>query len=540
MSSFTLFKNADVITMDPSMPPQTDAFLVYGDRFAAVGPLAEIKNNIPGQVKTIDMDGNTVIPGLIETHNHLSYYALTLLMVDCSPFCNRSLEDILYRIKERASASPSGEWVVGWGYDDTLFVGARHLNRLDLDRVSSHNPALIMHASGHLAYANSLALNMAEVTRETQQPAGGRIEKDDKGDPTGLLLEPAAIMLVAELLPKPGASDIKAVLPKALALYNQAGITSVHDGAVGMVGQGAPTYKAYRQLEAEGLLTLRVYLTSMHDFYDNLLNTGLGRGFGSDLLRIGAVKMFQDGSIQGLTAALTNGYHCRRTFYGDLIMPQQELEALVRLYHGKGQQIAVHANGDAAIESVIAAFEKAQKENPHKDLRHMIIHCQMASDDQIERMKILGLIPSYFPNHVYYWGDRHKSLFLGPQRAARINPLASSVKAGLRFTLHADTPVTPIAPLHSIHCAVNRTTRSGNVLGPQECIGPYDALKAFTVDAAFCSFEEDRKGIIRPGMLADFAVLSDNILSMDSLKIKEVQVLQTVVGGKVVYNQTAR
>lgn len=538
MNAFKLFVNADAITMDPKFP-QADAFLTWEDKFVAVGPLEKIKDAISIPVETIDLEGKTVIPGFIETHNHLSYYALTLFMVDCSPYNNQSMVDVLAKIEERASSSTPGEWVVGWGYDDTLFADARHLTRSDLDSVSPANPVLIMHASGHLSYANSLSLKMAGITGDTPQPVGGTIEKDEKGDPTGLLMEPAAQMMVAELLPTPGVSEFKEILPEALARYNQAGITSVHDGAVGMIGQGIPVYSAYRELETEGLLSLRVYLTTMYDFYDNLLNAGMGRGFGSDFLRIGAVKMFQDGSIQGLTAALTEGYHCRNDWEGDLIMPQEEINDLVSRYHEKGLQIAVHANGDAAIESVIIAFEKAQEKNPQTDLRHMIIHCQMASDDQITRMKTLELIPSYFPNHVYYWGDRHESLFIGPQRAARIDPLSSSVKAGLRFTLHADTPVTPIAPLHSIHCAVNRMTRSGNVLGSHERISPYDALKAFTVDAAYCSFEEDRKGSIRPGMLADFTVLSDNILTMDSLKIKDVQVLKTVVGGKVVYDQRA-
>jgi predicted amidohydrolase YtcJ len=533
MKAFKLFMNADVITMDPKFP-HADAFLVYRDQFVAVGSLEKIKDTFPTPVETIDLEGKTVIPGFIETHNHLSYYALTLFMVDCSPYNNQSMVEVLAKIEERASSSAPGEWVVGWGYDDTLFADARHLTRSDLDSVSPANPALIMHASGHLSYANSLSLKMAGITGDTPQPAGGTIEKDENGDPTGLLMEPAAQLMVAELLPKPGISEFKAILPDAFARYNQAGITSVHDGAVGMIGQGIPVYSAYRELENEGLLTLRVYLTTMYDFYDNLLNAGMGRGYGSDFLRIGAVKMFQDGSIQGLTAALTEGYHCRSDWCGDFIMPQEEINDLVAHYHEKGLQIAVHANGDAAIESVIIAFENAQAKNPQTDLRHMIIHCQMATDDHIARMKALEIIPSYFPNHVYYWGDRHESLFIGPDRASRIDPVGSSLTAGLRFTLHADTPVTPIAPLHSIHCAVNRLTRSGSILGPDECVSPYDALKAFTVDAAYCSFEEDQKGTISPGKLADFVVLSDNILKVDSQKIKDLLVMKTFVGGKVV------
>jgi predicted amidohydrolase YtcJ len=531
-----LYKNADVITMDPKMP-EADAFLVFNDRFVSVGRLEAIGAQCPVPEETIDLAGKTVIPGFIETHNHLSYFALSLFMVDCSPFDNQSMQAVLSKIEAKAAASPPGDWVVGWGYDDTLFEGSRHLNKTDLDAASPAHPVLIMHASGHLSYANSRALEMAGVRRETPQPAGGTIEKDANGDPTGLLMEPAAQVLVAGLLPNPDATEFKAILPEAVARFNREGVTSAHDGAVGMIGQGVATYCAYGQLEAERRLNARVYLTTMHDFYENLLKAGLGRGFGSTYLRVGAVKMFQDGSIQGLTAAVNEGYSCRRDFRGALIMPQEEMNALVRRYQEKGLQIAVHANGDAAIESVLIAFEAAHKASPRADLRHMIIHCQMATEDHIARMKALGVVPSYFPNHVYYWGDRHEALFLGPERAARIDPLGSSVKAGLRFALHADTPVTPVAPLHSIHCAVNRLTRNGKVLGPQERISPYDALKAYTVDAAYCSFEEDLKGAISPGKLADFVVLSDNIFHVDSRKIKDVQVLKTFVGGRAVWEK---
>jgi predicted amidohydrolase YtcJ len=232
---------------------------------------------------------------------------------------------------------------------------------------------------------------------------------------------------------------------------------------------------------------------------------------------------------------LLQDYHNRPGFRIQFIRPQEELDELVAKYQRLGLQMNIHANGDAAIESVISAFEKAQAACPRPDLRHMIIHCQMATEDHIARMKDLEIIPSYFPNHVYYWGDRHEHLFIGPERAARINPIGSSSRAGLRFTLHADTPVTPVSPLHSIHCAVNRVTRQGKVLGPDQRITPYEALEAYTTNAAYCSFEENSKGSLRPGLLADFIVLSDNPLTVDPMKIKDIAVLETRVGGDCVH-----
>ena len=529
-----LYTNADVVTMDENRPG-ADAFLVVGDRFHTVGTEKEVRAAAPRDVEVVDLLGRTVIPGLIETHNHLSYFSLTLLMADCSPFSNHSVDEVKSRLKEAAAGMGPDDWLVGWGYDDTLVEGARHLNRRDLDEAAPDRPALIMHASGHLSYTNSVGLALGGITRDTPQPAGGSFDVDEKGDPTGVLREPGAQMMVASHLPTPESSVFVETIPAAMAVYNREGITSVHDGAVGMVGQGVATYQAYQQLAAEDRMTFRVYMTTMHDFYDHLLAAGVRRGFGSDLLRVGSVKMFQDGSIQGLTAALLDGYHCQPDFRGHLIMPQEEMDELVARFHGQGLQIACHANGDGAIESVITAFERAQAGHPQPELRHMIIHCQMATDDHIARMRDLGLIPSYFPNHVFYWGDRHESLFIGPERAARIDPLGSSVRAGLRFTLHADTPVTPISPLHSIHCAVNRITRNGKLLGPDERISPYQALKAFTVDAAFSSFEEDAKGAIKPGLLADFTVLDKNPLTVDPLTIKDIAVSATYVGNRAVY-----
>jgi predicted amidohydrolase YtcJ len=197
--------------------------------------------------------------------------------------------------------------------------------------------------------------------------------------------------------------------------------------------------------------------------------------------------------------------------------------------------MAVHANGDRAIASALQAFERAERLHPRKDSRHLLIHCQLATRDQIRRMRELGVIPSYFVNHVYYWGDRHVSLFLGPERAARIDPLGTSVEEGLIFTLHSDLPVTPVDPLFSMDCAVNRRTREGRVLGPEERISAREALKAYTVHGAYSTFEEHCKGSIQLGKLADFAVLSENPLRAPPERIKEIKVLRTVLGGRTVY-----
>jgi predicted amidohydrolase YtcJ len=529
-----VYTNGQVLTMNP-LQPRVSVFGILHDRFFGVGSEKLLKNIPTEMVEHIDLGGRTVIPGFIESHNHLSMYATTLVQVDCRAEMNRDINELKKKIRVKADQTAPGQWVLGFGYDDTLISDRRHLNRSDLDEAVPHHPVLIMHVSAHLAYANSQALAIAGVGPETPQPEGGHIDLDKVGRPSGLLLEPAAIDLVKKHVPKLNTNQYRELLQKAIPYYHRHGITSTHDGAVGYTNDAAEIIQAYRQLEAAGALDLRVYLSVMYSCYDLLASMGLGSGFGSDYLKIGSVKMFQDGSIQALTAALSEDYLNRPGHRGACIHSQEILNNLVEKYHRSGLQIAIHANGDRAIDSVLQALERAQDLAPRDNCRHMLIHAQMASLDHIRQMKALQVIPSYFVNHVYYWGDRHLNLFLGPRRAAAIDPLGTSLREGLPFTLHSDLPVTPVDPLASIHNAVNRVTREGQVLGPEERIPVLEAFRAYTTQAAVCSFEENLKGSIVDGRLADFTMLSDNPLSILPEKIKDLEILGTFVGGKKVY-----
>jgi len=530
----TLFFNGNIITMNPDMPKAT-AFAVSNGRFSVVGTDSQVQSLFGSGIPKVDLKGKTVLPGFIESHNHISIYAANQLQADCTPGANNSIENIKKRIQSMAEETPDGQWIRGWGYDDTLIGDKRHLTCIDLDEASSKHPILIAHVSGHLAYVNSMALKIADVGPDTPQPEGGTIHKDSHGNPTGLLMEPSAMNLITRYTRAYTKSQLKKVLLDAMEHYNRFGITSTHDAALGYQGSCREECRAYRELETEGCLSLRVYMTIMEHEYNAICEHGLGTGFGSEFLKIGSVKMFQDGSIQAMTGALSKDYHNKKGFRGELIHPQETLEQLVVKFHNQDLQIAVHANGDRAIESVIQAFEKAQEQNPRSNHRHMLIHCQMASLDHIKRMKTAGIVPSYFVNHVYYWGDRHCNLFLGPDRARDIDPLGFSLNEGLIFSLHSDLPVTPVDPIFSIHNAVNRVTRKGLVLGEEQRIPVLEALKAYTINAAYCSFEEDIKGSIETGKLADFTVLSDDPLTIVPENIKDIQVRATAVGGKKVF-----
>jgi len=536
MMNKKIYFNANVVTMNPEMPNAT-SFMTASDRFCVVGNDEAVMTHANDGIERIDLQGKTVIPGFIESHSHISMYADQMMQVDCSPKSNRHIEDIKNRIRQKVGTSEPGTWIRGFGYDDTLIEDNRHLNRFDLDEVSPKNPIMILHVSGHLFYTNSLGLEIGGITRATPQPEGGEIDKDGAGDPTGVLRELAVIPVYIHM-PLTTPKAYLEVLPKAIDYYHQNGITSCHDAGIGLAGGAKTLLGAYGELEVKNRLTLRTYLTIVENAYRKIMDMGLVQRFGSTHLRLGSVKLFQDGSIQGLTAALLEPYYNKPDLKGNLIMPQEALDTIVEKYHGMGLQVAIHANGDRAIESVIKAFERADRLHPgHGENRHMIIHCQTASDDHVRRMKALGVIPNYFVNHVYYWGDRHESLFLGPDRARRIDPLKSTLDLGWKFALHSDLPVTPVDPVFSMHTAVNRITREGKVLGPEQRISPYEALCAYTTHAAYCSFEEDIKGSIEEGKLADFAVLSDNPLTVEPEKIKEINVLQTTVGGETVWKR---
>ena len=253
------------------------------------------------------------------------------------------------------------------------------------------------------------------------------------------------------------------------------------------------------------------------------------------------VKLSQDGSLQGLTGYLTQPYHQQpagsKNFAGYASRSRAALAASVLKYHRAGYQIAIHANGDAAIDDVLHAFRAAQAAFPRTDTRHRIEHCQTPREDQLDAIRELGITPSFFVGHVYYWGDRHRDRFLGPERAERISPLASAVRRGIRFSVHNDTPVTPVNPLLLVWCAVNRLTRDGRVLGPRERIPVMDALRAVTIDAAWQNFDEATRGSIEPGKFADFVVLAESPLTVDPVRLKDIAIVETVVGGRTVHRK---
>lgn len=539
-----IYIHGAVLTVD-KQNRTAEAVAVKDGRIQAVGRTSEIKALAGADTQVVELDGKTVIPGFVDAHSHFlstgSGEAFSVALQSAPAGTVKSIDEMVARLKHKAESTPAGEWVTGYGYDDTLVTEKRHPTRFDLDKASTDHPIFIRHVSGHFAVANSKALQIAQITRDTPSPQGGEFRHDPAtGEPNGVLEETALYPVAGKIPPLTPEQNLDAIR-KATEIYAAKGVTTAQDGAfsnpkiLGVIQDAA----ARRQLSIRLVIwptlpVARALIAGKAEFHS----------LDPDLVRIGATKMFDDGSIQGYTGYLSEPYHIhapgkKEDYRGYPTMPREQLAALVLEQHKAGRQIAIHGNGDAAIDDILFAFEQAQKAFPRNDARHVIVHAQTAREDQLDRMKALGIIPSFFVLHTYYWGDRHRDIFLGPERAARISPAESAVKRGLRFTIHTDTPVVPMDPLRLMWSAVNRVSSSGKVIGEAQRISPTQALRAVTIDPAWQSFEEKSRGSIEPGKLADLVILSDSPLRKPE-QIKDIQVLETIVGGKTIYRRQYR
>ena len=539
-----IFYNGEIVTMDFGLNIE-QALASNGDRIIAVGRNDDILALKGPDTEMHDLGGRVVLPGFIDAHGHFMFNSFFKTMaVDLnSPPVGRikTMDELVTALQEKADKTPAGEDVIGFGYDDTQLAEKRHPNRYDLDKVSTRHPVYIFHMSGHMAATNSFIIDRAGLTGNEPQPEGGCYLKDENGAPLGVFEEMPAYELVNLGFPQPSEDNLLEIIENGSNIYLAAGATSAQDGAtLPMV------LSALKLAHQKGALKARVQVWPLHSFpLDEYPTHVSGTPLTDDrMISIGAYKIVNDGSIQCYTAYLSTPYfrpHPTQPkaplYRGYSIYSPEELNAVVLKMHKKGWQIAIHGNGDAVIENNINAIEAAQKAWPRDDARHTIIHCQMVREDQLDRMKRLGIIPSFFATHTYFWGDRHRDLFIGPHRAERIDPCGSAYSRGMRFTCHNDPMVTPIDPLLSIWSAANRITSSGQVLGESQRVPVVEAVKSVTTYAAFQAFEENDKGSLEVGKLADMVVLGANPLTIDPAGIKDIEVLATVVGGKTVYGE---
>ncbi len=530
-----LYVNGPILTMDAENSV-VDALAVAGDRIFAAGNAAELRGWADENgASVVDLQGRALLPGFIDAHGHFPGMGVYAVFINLNSPPNGDVETIaslVTRLTERASETGEGEWIVGMGYDDTLLAERRHPTRHDLDQATPQHPIAVLHTSGHLAVLNSAGLELLGITKDTPDPEGGVIRRDAQGVPDGVLEETA--MHAAQALLVPSALEGLQMMRAASEIYLEQGVTTAQSGATAL-----SMFRAFDWMSWLGIIEVRLVVWPALDGAEAMLAGEIKAPDWDPLrLRTGAIKLIGDGSIQGYTGYLSQPYFVPPgddpAYRGYPRIPRDELIEQVGRYHAAGYQLAVHGNGDASIDDILDAFEKAQRENPREDTRHIVIHAQMARDDQLDRMKTLGILPSFFSLHTFYWGDRHRAIFMGPERAARMSPAASAIERDLRFTIHADVPVVPLEPLRLAWAAVNRRTRSGFELGPEQRISAMQALRALTIDAAWQHFEDPVKGSLEAGKLADLVILSGNPLSEP---LDRISVVETILGGRSVYRR---
>jgi len=532
----TLYFGGPVVTLDTE-GSVVSALLVAGDRIVGVGSEAALREQAGPSARRVDLAGRALLPGFIDAHGHFPGEGVFAVMVDlASPPIGtiRTMNELVERLRERAAEERAGEWIIGMGYDDTILAEGRHPTREDLDRASSEHPIVISHSSGHLAVLNSRGLELAGIDAETPDPEGGVIRRQAGTRTPDGVLEESALELLAEGVPTPGLMDGIRIVREASRRYVAAGVTTAQSGYT-----AKPLMQLLPLMIRTGLAQVRLVLWPGMEVIDARLEDGsVWESYDEQWVRGGAVKLIADGSIQAYTGYLKEPYFVvpgdDPDYKGYPRIPRDELIERVARYHEAGYQIAVHGNGDAAIDDILDAFGLAQREHPREDTRHIVIHAQMARDDQLERMLKLGVIPSFFSLHTYYWGDRHREIFMGPARAARMSPAGSATRMGLRFTIHADSPVVPMEPLRLVWAAVNRVSSSGESMGEAQRVSALQALRAVTIDAAYQHFEEVDKGSLEPGKLADLVILSESPLDRPE-RIDEIRVLETIIGGRTVF-----
>ena len=517
--------NGRIFTSDSSQP-SAEAFAVKNDRFIAVGSTDYINRLASRGTEIIDAEGMFIVPGFIDAHSHPSGAGVNeLVQVNAD---RRSVVEIKEAIAERARNTPRGQWVRAFKYDDTKLDEGRPINRFDLDEAAPENPVEVRHRGGHTGVYNSMALGLAGVNAETPDPPDGRFYRDENGVLTGLVAEKARDVF-RDLIPSDSSRQERANGIKLISeLMTASGLTSVHQ-----TGGNRQDMVAYQDARAEGGLRFRMYLFPRGQLFFDLVNSGVRTGFGDEVFRIGAVKFGADGSASERTMAMSTPFEGRPNDYGILTMDQQEIHEAVENAHRNDFQIGIHANGDVAIDMVLNAYERVQALWPRPDPRHRLEHCSLVNPELLRRIKATGSIPTPFYTYVHYHGN--KWVYYGEEKMKWMFAHKSFLDYGIPVAPASDYTPGPYEPLMGIQSMVTRKDWMGRVWGANQRVTVDEALKICTINGAYASFEENIKGSITPGKLADFVILAEAPHDVDPDQIKNIEIVRTVVGGQTMF-----
>jgi predicted amidohydrolase YtcJ len=527
-----VFINGSVVTMDAD-DRICEAAAISGNRIVRIGSLQAVETLIGPETHVVDLKGRSLLPGFIDAHCHAGNYGAQKARSFCSPRLVKSIADIKQAIRKLAATTPKGDWIVGRGYDNTKLLENRHPTRWDLDEAAPDHKVFINRTCGHIGVANGKTLEAFGINQDTPDPAGGKIERDDQGRPTGILHEHAQILI--RTAAGPSYDEVEKGISLMDRDFLRYGITSATDAS----GRNPDEIRIIQNAVNNGQIHVRLCFMvrisgSICQLGRRYIETGLKTGFGDEKLRLGGLKLVMDGSGGGGSAAMRDPYPGDPENYGVLHMPQDELDELVDLGHSAGYQVGIHAIGDRAVEMTLESFEKALRKNPVKNNRHRIEHCGFLDDSLMDKIRDLGIIPVLGLPFLYELGDSYINVF-GQDRLRYVYPLRSLIERGIRAPLSSDAPVIDPNPFNGLYFAVTRKTESGQSISPNETVSVLQAIRAYTVDGAYASHEEDIKGSIEPGKLADLIVLSDNILEISSEEILHLSVDLTMVDGTIVY-----
>ena len=517
-----------------------EALAIWGDKVLAAGSEAEIAGLTGAQTRIIDLAGRLATPGLNDSHLHLISLGMTMDWVDARPANAPTLAALLGEIATRAARLKPGEWVLARGYDQTKLDTGRHPYREELDRASPDNPVMLVRTCGHISICNSLALKLAGIDEASPTPPGGLIEQAN-GKLTGLLAENARAP-VSAVIPPPTEEDLVSGIERGGNYLLSLGITSCMDAAVGQKG-GFGEIAAYHRAKRDGRLPVRTWLALLGDEGRSIVpqchEAGLISGTGDEMLMVGAVKIFLDGSAGGRTAWMSEPYLGEDKTTGVQMLSNEDLERQVMDAHAKGYQLACHAIGDAAIEQLITAYEKALAAHPDPDRRHRIEHCGFSTPQQHERMLKAGIYPCPQQVFIHDFGDAYVKV-LGEERALPSYPFRTWFDLGLKPATGSDAPVCDPNPFPNFHTMLTRQTWRGTVMDERQRVSIEEALQAYTEYGAFSQKQEDVKGKLAPGFLADIAVFSRDLLAASPEEILgDTRCDLTIRGGKVVYDRAS-
>jgi len=523
-----VLKNGKIVTIDKNNS-EVEALAVIGDKIMSLGTSEDIEKYIGNKTKVIDLKGKLAIPGFIDAHTHFASGGRSLKILNFRGV--DSIEEIQKKIKEKVEELPDGAVIYGRGYDHTLFPNQKWPSKEDLDKVAPNNPVVITRVDGHSCWVNSMALKQSGITKETEAPFGGSIQKDKNGEPTGILKEKAQSLLDLEG-PEVVEGKVKSDLEVAIDYAAKVGVTSVHTSTT------LDELERFKKLRDDGKLTLRVYGWLPVSGLDEYIEKEIKQGQGDNMVKIGFIKMYIDGTLGSGTALLFEPFKDDPSTSGLSMYKEDEFYELFTKAHKHGYQIGVHAIGSKGVHWVLNAVEKAQEKFGKKGLRHRIEHAQLIIPEDVQRFNELGVVASMQPTHCTT-DMRFCEIRVGLERCENAYIWKTLLNNDVHLAFGTDWPVEPLDPMRGIYSAVARKNIEGNYPEggwfPEQRLSMSEAIMQYTLGSAYASFEEDIKGSLEKGKLADIVVLSKDLFNISHREILETKPVYTILGGKIVY-----